>query len=97
VSIRILKSISGTTSARWAKKKGISKLQFVLAYGGLFGLFVTILSRSIVHVLDIYWFPEETADSGSARIIGSLFGLTLMGFWFAALAWEQAEDANVER
>lgn len=97
MSVAVLRSVSASTTARWAKKKGISKLLFVAAYGGLFGLSVTILSRSLLYVLDIYWFPDDTADDISSRIMVTLLGLTLMGFWIGALGWEQGENANVER
>ncbi|HEV8591362.1 MAG TPA: hypothetical protein VGQ55_04600 [Pyrinomonadaceae bacterium] len=94
MSIAVLKRICGTTAARWAKNKGMSKLKFVLSYGLFFGLLVTALSRMALYLFDVYWFRESVVTIDEAQVIGSLFGTTLAGFYIGALVWEQLEKAE---
>lgn len=81
-------------AAKWAKDRGISKLNFILFCGLIIGIFATILSKTIIFLFDSYLLHREVNPFDFFQIIGILAGSSAAGIYSAAKLWERLEKVE---
>ena len=81
-----VKRTIGPKIVGWARNRGWSKLHFILVFGLIFGLSITLVSRVF------FYFFHLGQGFEAAQIFGSIFGLSAAGVYVAALMWERMEE-----
>ena len=79
-------------TAKWAKARGTSKLNYILVFGVIFGVFVTVLTIAVLFLLDTYLLHKVFLFD-PFQIIGTLVGAIAAGFYSSAVRWEQLQKA----